>query len=308
MPRPEITDLLGITYRQIPILAIGNDVYCDTSLIASALERRFTSSQGYGTIFPQSKGTGLCNTGAIQVFSKLYESNFLILVARCMEWDRFPEPFIQDRSLLFGAPIDPKVMIASQGQVMRTLSAQLALLEEQLSDGREWLFDSELPSLADVTIHFILTCLHSRTAPPAKALLNALDFPNIFSASLSCDDLPAKLNGPMQWLDRVSSHLNGVKSRQETPQVIDGDDAAELIISAPHEPDDAVGFDAQEAARLGFKFDDRVQVAPEATGKNFPTVGRLVGWSREQVVIEVKGEKGLLRCHFPHIAYTVTAA
>ena len=40
LPRPEVMDMLGIKYRRIPILAIGNDVYCDTSLIASALERR----------------------------------------------------------------------------------------------------------------------------------------------------------------------------------------------------------------------------------------------------------------------------
>ncbi|KAG7086428.1 hypothetical protein E1B28_002382 [Marasmius oreades] len=28
--RPEITELLGIGYRRIPILAIGNDIYCDS--------------------------------------------------------------------------------------------------------------------------------------------------------------------------------------------------------------------------------------------------------------------------------------
>ena len=30
MPRPEITDELGVNYRRIPLLAIGNDVYIDT--------------------------------------------------------------------------------------------------------------------------------------------------------------------------------------------------------------------------------------------------------------------------------------
>lgn len=32
---------MGITYRRIPLLAIGNDVYCDTHLILRELERRF---------------------------------------------------------------------------------------------------------------------------------------------------------------------------------------------------------------------------------------------------------------------------
>lgn len=34
LPRPEITDLLGLNYRRIPVLAIGNDVYCDTRFLA----------------------------------------------------------------------------------------------------------------------------------------------------------------------------------------------------------------------------------------------------------------------------------
>ena len=30
-------------------------------------------------------------------------------------------------------------------------------MEEQLADGREWLFDTETPSLADVSVHFIFS-------------------------------------------------------------------------------------------------------------------------------------------------------
>lgn len=40
LPRPDLS-LLGITYRRIPLLAIGNDIYCDTYLILRELERRF---------------------------------------------------------------------------------------------------------------------------------------------------------------------------------------------------------------------------------------------------------------------------
>jgi glutathione S-transferase len=56
MPRPELSSALGVSYRRIPVLAIGNDVYCDTSLIASALERNFPPEQGYGTLYPNVKG------------------------------------------------------------------------------------------------------------------------------------------------------------------------------------------------------------------------------------------------------------
>lgn len=40
LPRPDL-EALGITYRRIPIMAIGRDVYCDSSLIIDVLEERF---------------------------------------------------------------------------------------------------------------------------------------------------------------------------------------------------------------------------------------------------------------------------
>ena len=36
LPRPQL-ESLGITYRRIPVLAIGKDVYCDTSLIVARI-------------------------------------------------------------------------------------------------------------------------------------------------------------------------------------------------------------------------------------------------------------------------------
>ncbi|KAG6817457.1 hypothetical protein H0H87_008625 [Tephrocybe sp. NHM501043] len=271
-------------------------------LIASVLERRFPSSDGYGTIFPPSKHTNSTNTGAIKIFAKSYEANVFPIAANFLRWDTLPKSFLQDRSLLFGAPIDAKMMGSLQGKSLTTLSSQLALLEEQLNDGREWLFDSKLPSLADISVHFILTWVKKVGVRPAKTLADAE-----LSSPAGMRALPGAQLG-IQWLDRVSSHLKGLQSKQPAPQVIKGDDAAELITSASHEPYDVVGFDAQEANRLGFKLYDRVQVAPDDTGKNFPTVGKLIGLNKEQVVIEVQGSKGLLRCHFPQIAFTVTAA
>lgn len=41
MPPRQDLAILGITYRRIPLLAIGNDVYADTTLILRELERRF---------------------------------------------------------------------------------------------------------------------------------------------------------------------------------------------------------------------------------------------------------------------------
>lgn len=53
-----------------------------------------------------------------------------------------------------------------------------ALLEEQLSDDREWLFDTELPSLADVSVYFVYEWLRWN-----KELLDAQKFPKAIQVS-----------------------------------------------------------------------------------------------------------------------------
>ncbi|KAG5717171.1 hypothetical protein E4T56_gene10326 [Termitomyces sp. T112] len=289
LPRPEITDLLGITYRRIPILAIGNDVYCDTSLIASALERRFPSSAGYGTIFPRSKDSGATDTGAIKIFAKLYESTIFPTASGLLPWEALPKAFLDDRSSYIGGPIDVKAMTALQGKSLTTLSSHLALLEEQLNDGREWLFNSELPSLADITVHFIFTWVKKIGVRPAKSLVDTSNFPRTLS-----------------WLTRISDYLQSRQTGQAAVQSITGDHAAKTIVSAAHEPYNVVGFNNQEAGYLGLKLNDYVQIAPDDTGKKFSTVGKLVGFNKEETVIEVQGSEGLLRCHFPRLVYTVT--
>ncbi|KAG6821247.1 hypothetical protein H0H93_002357 [Arthromyces matolae] len=262
LPRPEISDLLGITYRQIPILSIGNDVYCDTSLIASTLERRFPSTAGYGTIFPPSKhASNSIDTGAIKLFSRLYDATVFPNAASLLPWENFPQSFIDDRSK--------------------------GLLEEQLNDGREWLFDSQLPSLADVSVHFILSWLKSAGIPAAQVVV-------------------AKYHKTALWFSRVSRHIKERRDTQAAPGIVSGHQAATTIVSAPHEPYDVTGFDKEEANLLGLQLNDIVQVAPDESGKNYPTIGKLVGYNTEKVVIEVQGSLGLIRCHFPRLKFAVT--
>lgn len=52
MPRPLLRDNFHLTYRKIPVLAIGREIYCDTSLIIEALEHFFPESEGYRTLYP----------------------------------------------------------------------------------------------------------------------------------------------------------------------------------------------------------------------------------------------------------------
>jgi len=99
LPRPELSETMGIAYRRIPILAIGRDVYADTSLIASTLERRYPASDGYGTLFPRRKGGGLSDTGMVKTLAMYYFDRAVFpLAGFSLPFQKFPEAFLKDRA------------------------------------------------------------------------------------------------------------------------------------------------------------------------------------------------------------------
>jgi len=165
------------------------------------------------------------------------------------------------------------------------LASHLSLVEEQLSDGREWLFDSELPSLADISAHFVFAW--AKSLPMGTELFDAQTFPK-----------------SLKWLAGVTAHLERLKESQPAPGKVTGTDAASIITSSSFEPLDVVGFDEREASRLGLKAGARVSITPDDSGRDYPTLGTLVALNREEFVIEVKASGGILRCHFPRVMFT----
>ncbi|KAH6914943.1 hypothetical protein BKA70DRAFT_1257517 [Coprinopsis sp. MPI-PUGE-AT-0042] len=287
LPRPELSEILGIPYRRIPLLAIGNDVYCDTTLITAILERRFPSSEGFGTLFPPRKNSGTTDTGLIKAFSKFYIDGALFpTAALLLPWEKLPPAFVADRSDFRGAPLNVEALVANRDKTIATLSAHLVLVEEQLTDGRTWLFDTEAPSLADVSIHFVLAW--SKAFPAAQPLWKDNKFPLT-----------------EQWVGRFNEYL---KEHQKQAEVIKGDEAGKLVFGSSHESYDIVGFDEIEAEHLRLKLHDTVSIAPDDTGRNHPTSGKLVALSKEEVIIEIAAPSGTVRCHFPRLGYVITAS
>jgi len=287
LPRPEITDYLGITYRRIPILAIGNDVYCDTSLIVNALERRFPATNGYGTLFPPIKHGKNTDTGLIKAFAKFYADDTLFPPAtNLIPWHKLPPAFLADRGALRGESIDLSALPANASISQSVLSTHLSLVEEQLSDSREWLFDSELPSLADISVHFVLAW--AKSFDRKGSLFDVKRIPNT-----------------LQWINRVNEFLNKLRLTQTPPASLDGLIAAQRIVSSNHEFYSVVGFDSIEATRLGLKEGQVIQVTAEDNARNYHTVGKLVALNQEEVVLEVQGSKGLIRCHFPRLGFSI---
>ncbi|KAF7352820.1 Glutathione S-transferase [Mycena venus] len=267
LPRPEITDLLGVSHRRIPILAIGNDIYCDTSLIASALERRFPASDHYGTIFPNKKHGGGADTGLIKAFVSQWVDTVLFSQAiGLVPWEILPPGFVKDRETLIpGGHIDVEAAKAGRGKALSSLSTNLSLLEEQLADGRE-----------------------CNASPAPESLFDASTVPK-----------------SLEWLARMTSHLEHLQQSRPAVPELTGSDAAARIVAASFEPYAVVGFDAREGERLGLNAGDEVSITREDYATHiFGTVGKLVALNKEEFVLETKGSAGLVRCHFPRVVFT----
>ncbi|CCL98450.1 uncharacterized protein FIBRA_00448 [Fibroporia radiculosa] len=289
-PRPELSQYLGVTYRRIPVLAIGNDIYCDTNLIAAVLERRFPPSAGYGTLFPHRSASKRTDATAIKIFTAHYiERAVFSAAADHLPWERLPPELIRDRSALVGSILDVPTILSRREESKSALSSHLSNLENQLADGRDWLMDTVGPSLADIAAHFVFVWV--RGMQTLGDILDAAVFPRT-----------------MLWFARMSAALDDLQKAKAAPFTrVPPEEAAKLIASFHPEDLSAVGFDAVEAMRLGVKLGDNVAVAPTDTGK-VPTTGTLVALSREEVVIETQGSHAIVHCHFPRLNYSVKLA
>lgn len=103
----------------------------------------------------------------------------------------------------------------------------------------------------------------------------------------------------------MSTFIMQKRVSQQAPQRLDGLDAASTIVSSGHESSDVVGFDVTESSLLRLKKGSMVKVSPADFGRNYPTIGKLVGLDREEVVLEVQGSQGCVRCHFPRLGFII---
>lgn len=84
LPRADL-EALGVTYRRIPVLSIGCDIYCDSSLIAKVLQDRYQR---------------LPTTPA----DKAYEAFGTMVFSQClpvMPVSRLTPEFVKDRETIF---------------------------------------------------------------------------------------------------------------------------------------------------------------------------------------------------------------
>lgn len=270
MPKPDLMPLTG-GYRRTPVLQIGSDVYCDTTLIAETLERiapepslypparrsivEIVGQWGDNYLFWAAMGYFYQSEGIGQALSTLPPA--------------MAEAYVKDRAALLSTR-----PLSSFAENHATLMVYLQRLERMLEGGKPFLA-GDAASLADICCYHPLWILQM---VPATAALLA--------------DRPVLL----AWLERVKAIGHGRPSELTALQALD--------IAREHS---AAPITSKGSDIRGIALGTQVQVMPSDYGLD-PVQGELVLVESNHVAVRRHDPRaGTVVVHFPRIGYQVKA-
>ncbi|KAF2726011.1 hypothetical protein K431DRAFT_259934 [Polychaeton citri CBS 116435] len=328
-PRHLLTSHFSLPYRRIPILAIGREVYCDTSLIIEALEHFFPSSEGYPSLYPPTSG-GEDYRGLLRSLTSWWADRALFRVMTgLIPEEVWRTSFGEDRGKLIGHPLDAEKLGKKRSENLARLDTQLSILEPVLTTNDEtrktWLLPTDSPSLADVAVY---TQLHWGTQI-AKGHFVA-DITGGQAQDTDTEGADAVWNSERypklwRWFKLMHRYLETLEVMEETKA--DGEAFERDGVLSRMKMSPALGkrslllptsrkiLPALEEEKVGLKEGTAVAVVPDDTGRDSPTVGTLIAMSPEEVVIKPQPIDGSddpkrvdVRVHFPKVGFTIRPA
>ncbi|KAF2001792.1 hypothetical protein P154DRAFT_619154 [Amniculicola lignicola CBS 123094] len=313
LPRPVLTSTFALTYRKIPILAIGREIYCDTSLIIEALEHYFPTSEGWGTAYPEIEGVdGWVYRGLVRGFASfwvdrpIFRATTGLIPASVWKTD-----FGTDRAGLIGHKLDSEKLGKKLPQNLSTLDAHLELLEPMFSGPNVWLLPTKTPSLADVSLFYQLKWGSEISA--GKGIYNLTGG----GTNDTQDDVITQVFNEerypevWKWFHAFEAHLSSLPDREmtispsstewkETLKSTPFVDTENLLV--PTSADQHVDLDTKQGLVQGAV----VSIAPDDTGRDSPTMGILEKIGVDEVVIRPMEPAEMdVRIHFPRLGFVV---
>ncbi|KAI0412164.1 glutathione S-transferase [Xylaria grammica] len=293
MPRPDL-NLLGVSYRRIPVLSVGRDVYLDTRLMIQKLETLYPPSAAHPGISGAHAGSAEHSALEQLISARTIEGDLFMRGVQCLPAAAFADPALQrDRAALNGVDVDkpgtvsplaPEVMSRQRPVALAVVRRWVRWLEDGLlSDGRQWILDSNArgagPSLADIEAVWVLHWIAAALPPE---VLGAASAPKVSA-----------------WLKRFRG---AVAEATQTPPRVKGEDAARLIVGSPYvEPEGDVVNGAG-----GLSKGSPVRMWPTDYGFSHKDAGKLVTVDDKEFVIESKGTFGNVRIHAPRHGFTIS--
>ncbi len=286
MPRPDLADL-GVDYRRIPVAAIGEDIYCDTLLILSALEKTFS-----GSTYPSISATTPEQKALEYLLEKWTDQAVFPQAADCIPVDHplvVDEGFIKDRSELWGEDWSQQARAQKRAPAVEQMRGFFAFFENTiLSDDRRYILGTDKPMLADVQSAWIFDWMLSLEGAFPEDVISQRIYPKTFA-----------------WCQRYHSAVDEATKSASKPEEIDGAEALKRLEKSSTEGN--IQIDDKEP--LGLKQGQDVEVTPIDTGKTGVQKGKLLGLDRTEAVVGSKTKSGSqLRVHFPRWNFKVVAS
>ena len=271
MPKDDVIALTG-GYRKTPILQIGNDIYCDTALIADLLE----SIKPEPTLYPEENGA------EARIVAQWADSTlFWTMIPHVMQpaglrelFGNVPPEHIQafgaDRKAFRGNA--PRMMPAEATGALRIYVDRI---EAMLSDGRPYLL-GPVPTIADFSSYHSLWFI--RRAPSMATVLDG-------RANIG------------RWIDRVKQIGHGQSTEMSSAEAIE---IARTTAPTEHQ--------AEFINTHGIAQGERVMVAATDYGTD-PVSGELVISTPNEIAVRrTDARVGTVVVHFPRIGFQVMRA
>lgn len=281
MPRPDLAKL-GVSYRRIPLLAIGRHIYCDSQLILQVLQDRFPL-----------KGTALSSSDlAVQKLFQHWNIDEVFMHAvGCIPFERSAlatDPaFVADRTEGLGRAFNIEEIIKGRPESYAYVRSSFDLLETFLKDGRDWFLGGTGPSVVDIDAGFVAQWV-------------VLD--PLMEGSIPDEYLSEKLfPKTYAWVHRFREAVTQAGSQAFQPTLLSGPEVYEKITTAPE--DKPLGA-SQGPDPLGLDIGQMVEVWPTDYASNHHDRGRLVMLTINEVCI--RNAQNIL-VHLPRWNYRVQA-
>lgn len=263
-PKPDLTPLTG-GYRRTPVLQVGADIYCDTSLIVRELERRHPAP----SLYPPD-GAALADAITYWAENRLFRPMSLYVSGSNM--DQLPANLQSDRALMRGLPPpDAETMRRATARNAPLVRAQLPRIEAMLAGGRTWIA-GPAPTVADLAVYHALWFMTARTTRLAHELA---PYPRIAA-----------------WMARVHGFGHGA------PTPMTAQDALRVAAATvPEAPRPAQPF--AEDPPLG----SAVRIRADDYGRD-PVEGELTFIDADEIALQRHdAQVGDVVVHFPRLGY-----
>jgi glutathione S-transferase len=278
MPKPDLVALTG-GYRRVPILQMGNHVYCDTALIARVLERIEPSP----TLYPTPAAEIIAEWADSALFTAATPIAFRTTRPEALGATLLPEELgkmLEDRAALNADARRPFLGVrAAHGH----LGVYLQRIESLLS--RSDYLCGDAPSIADFSVYHCLWFLNTL----APETLAPYDVATRFVARMDAiPEAPAELLPSSEALEvcRRAGHREGPVSGQ--------------FVSIAPAPNSSNPGSARELSA-----GQRVVVRALDYGRD-PVEGEYVSASAHDFAIRREDPRaGTVIVHFPHVGYEV---